>query len=108
MIEAANSKTNNFHINRMYFEYGMLINPIAIIMIPLVGKRILQRPSLKQNASTRLCLSIASISTNGSKIGMSRNAFAVPLPMKNSKKQITKNIAIKDSYGPKPSIKLYT
>ena len=100
MIAAENSSTNSFHINRIYFEYGMLISPIAIIIMPLVGNKTLQRPSLKQNASTRLCLSIASISTNGSKIGISKNAFAVPPPMKNSKTHMTKNIAVSDSYGP--------
>ena len=78
----------------MYLMYDMLIMPIAIIRSAFVGKRTLQIPSLKQNATIRFCSPIPIILTRGRRIGIRRNALAEPLPMKNSKTQITKKMII--------------
>lgn len=76
-----------------------MIIPRAIISIPLVGKRILQSPSLRQKATIRFCLPIFTISTKGKRIGISRKALAEPLPIKNSKIHITRKIIRIDKDG---------
>jgi hypothetical protein len=94
-------------VNLIYLEYGILRIPIAIIIIPEVGKSTLQKPSLKQNERTRLCLSIPIISTRGISKGISKNALAVPLPMKNSKIIISAKIISIETSGEKSCTKLY-
>ena len=94
-----NSNAKSFQVALKYFIYEMLTIPIAIIRIPFVGKSTLQKPSLMQKATIRFCLPMPIISTRGRRIGIRRNAFAEPLPMKNSKIQITKKIMIIDTNG---------
>ena len=83
----------------MYFAKEMFIIPKATIKRAFVGKRTLHMPSLRQKATIRFCSPIPIILTRGRRIGIRRKAFADPLPIKNSKIQITKKIMIIAIYG---------
>ena len=78
----------------MYFRYEMLTIPRAIIKRPFVGKRTLHKPSLRQKATIRFCSPMPIIFTSGRSMGIRRNAFAEPIPMKNSNMHITTKIMI--------------
>ena len=86
--------------------YDILTIPIAIIMMPLVGYRRLQKPSLREYAMTTVCLVMPSRTANCITIGIIKNALAVLLPMKNSRRMIKRKMSRRDVAGDKSSMRL--